>query len=173
MIPARSSSMESDPWLELLADVEPLDQLPVAVSQSDWDDINAMPTIVDDKIVSGSPTLPTHEAVAPPRSGFNFVSVGTIPKAAPFQTTKIFSLYDKISTKVNKLTSIPDVLTAVPPLSRKHKGINVVPLGTIKRLPESKKIIRVVLGDVPENRVNISFGCTPKKKLSPKKRGLS
>ena len=170
-IPARKNLMESDPWLEWLADVKPLDQLPGAISRSDWDDMNAMPTIVDDKIVSGSPT-PTHEVVAP-RLGFNFVSVGTIPRAALSQTTRIFSLDGKISARVNKLTSIPDV-TAAPPLSRKNKGINVVPLGTIKRAPESKKTIRVVLGHVPEIKVNIGFGkCTPKKKLSPKKRGLS
>lgn len=160
-----------EPWLELLADVAPLDQLRSATPLSDWDDISAMPTIVDDKIVSGSPT-PTREVVAPPRSGFNFVSVGTIPKAAPSRTTKIFSLDGKISSNVNKLTSIPEVVTAAPPLSRKHKGINVVPLGTIKRAPESKKTIRLVLGHVPDNNVNIKFGkLTPKKKLPPKKRG--
>jgi hypothetical protein len=143
--------MESDPWLELFVDIKPLEH-PVAISRSDWDNIDAMPTIIDDKIVSESPT---HEVVAPPRSGFNFVSVGTIPRAAPSETNKIFTLDGKISSKVNKLTSIPDV--TAPPLFRKHRNINVVPLGTIKRAPESKKTIRVVLGHVPEKKVNISF----------------
>ena len=118
----RLCSDTMDSWLELLADVIPLDGL-IDEWHSDPDNMNGVPQVIDNKIESGNPSpLPATSLtpVAPLclaiHKRINFVPKGTINRVAP--TSKILRRV-LAPLSCNKMTEIKQVFERAPPKTKK------------------------------------------------------